>query len=396
MAVEAREMHSFTLTRSPHNVGVGSAATQVATTDVGSDAVAKKNISYNKAADRQLNSKENSRCGGVTARVTAQVSRNEPATPRATVTIGKSETKPNENKRGKVNNQVVVKSGWLMRRYSVLAKGLNGQEERSEKTISEKCTNCCFQAYIACKCKRASPQINTQELSKARTLGIKSALFSVSSDLFTETPIGSIVREFVVYGGSFFMFDALCVSAIVGFILRTVDRSNDCSHGDNYFLAGEVAISSFGMIFTTIDLIQHMCTHRCTSYTERTRGPEWRRSETPDRFELSEHNNEHNGCCKNCNKYDRAGIVRFFVTPLIVYPLLLLSIFQLLSEIIIRQVNITTIITFVLIAIVQIWFVYLVRIFIFLGMVHSIQKKSEKEVPMERLYWRTHISNYIL
>ena len=61
------------------------------------------------------------------------------------------------------------------------------------------------------------------------------------------------------------------------------------------------------MILTVIDLVQHMCTHRCTSSTERTRGPEWQ-SETPDKFDLSdEQNNELKGCCTKHSKYDRAG-----------------------------------------------------------------------------------------
>ena len=387
MAVETREMSSFTLTRSPQHVAIS--ATQVTTTGAaggGSVAVVKTEsttFSSSKAAIRQV-SGSNTRCGG-TRSTAARDSRGNERSEAVTATVaGKSvETMPkpkpkeDEAEGGKENSQVVAKRGWLLRRYSVLAEELNSSEERSEKTIAEKCTNCCFQAYIVCRKSncRASPQINTQQLSKARTLGIKSALFTIGSDLFSETPVGSIVREFVVYGGSFFMF-ALWVSAIVGFILHIV-RRNDNRGGP--FLAGEVAISSCGMILTVIDLLQHMCIHRCKSCKEGTRGPEWH-SETPDRFELSaahEHNdgdNELKGCCKKHRKYDRAGIVRFFVTPLIVYPLLLLNILNLLSEIIINEVNITTILSFVLIVIVQIWFVYLVRIFIYLGMVHSIQK----------------------
>ena len=385
MAVETREMSSFTLTRSPQHVAIS--ATKVTTTGtagVGSVAVVKTEsttFSSNKAADRQVSSKGNSHTNRV-PKLTAQTdSRNERSEAIMATVTGKSvetmpEPKPKEDEaEGAENSRVVVKSGWLMRRYRVLSEKLNSSEaKRSEKTVSEKCTNCCFQAYIVCRKSRtwrASPQINTQQLSKARTMGIKSALFTVSSDLFSETPVGSIVREFVVYGGLFFTF-ALWISALVGFILSMVSRN--ANRGDNYFLAGEVAISSCGMILTVIDLVQHMCTHRCTSSTERTRGPEWQ-SETPDKFDLSdEQNNELKGCCTKHSKYDRAGIARFFVTPLIVYPLLLLIIFQLLSEIIINEVTNTTILSFVLIVIVQIWFVYLVRIFIYLGMVHSIQK----------------------
>ena len=369
MAVETREMSSFTLTRSPQHVEIN------ATQFVSDAAVAEKEsktFSPNRAAGRQVSNKGNSR-GKATARepkVTAQVSNEQDST-----VSGKSNVKGKEEEEegGKENSQVVVKNGWLMGQYCIIAEELGSSKGSSNKTNCEICTNCCFQAYNACKCKRVSPKIYTTQLSRTRTLGIKTALRTVGSDLFTATPVGSIVREFVVYGGSF-LFLALWISALVGFILRMV--SNDSNRGDNYFLAGEFAISSFGMIFAVVDILQHMCTHRCKACKERTRGPEWR-SETPDRFELSPDqpdDDELKGCCKNSRKYDRAGIARFFVTPLIIYPLLLLNMFQLLSEIIPCQVNITTIVSFILVAILQICFVYLVRMFILLGMIHSIQK----------------------
>ena len=368
MAVETREMSSLTLTRSLQHVGI-SATQFVSTVVVEKES---KTFSPNRAAGPQVSNKGNSR-GKVTARepkVTAQVSNEQDSTVTEKSNV---ETKKGKEEGVKVNSQVVVKSGWLMGQYCDIAEELGSSQGSSNKTNCEKCTNCCFQAYNACKCKRVSPQIYTTQLSKTRTLGIKTALRTVGSDLFTATPVGSIVREFVVYGGSFLLF-ALWICALVGFILRML--SDDSNRGDNYFLAGEVAVSSFGMILAVVDLVQHMCTHRCKACKERTSGPEWR-SETPDRFELSADrpdDDELKGCCKNSRKYDRAGIARFFVTPLIIYPLLLLNMFQLLSELIPYQVNITTLVSFTLVAILQICFVYLVRIFILLGMIHSIQK----------------------
>ena len=367
-------MSSFTLTRAPQHVGI-SATQSVPISDAAVAEKESKTFSLNREAGRQVSNKGNSRDKD-TARepnVTAQIS-NE----RDNTVSGKSnvERKKEKEEGGKENSQVVVKSGWLMGQYCVIAEEQGSSEESSNTTNCEKCTNCCFQAYNACKCKRVRPKIYTTQLSKTRTLGIKTALRTVGSDLFSATPVGSIVREFVVYGGSFLLF-ALWVTALVGFILRMV--SNDSNRGDNYFLSGEVAISSFGMILAVVDLVQHMCTHRCKACKERTRGPEWC-SKTPDRFELSyasadrPDNDKLKGCCKNSSKYDKAGIARFFVTPLIIYPLLLLNMFQLLSEFIPHQVNITTIVSFTLVAIIQICFVYLVRIFVFLGMVHSIQK----------------------
>ena len=369
----AVELSSLTRTGSPQHIEIS------ATQSVSGVVVEKesKTFSPNKAAGRQVSNKGNSR-GTVTARepkvITAQISNEGDSTVTGKSNVETKKEEREEKERGKENIPVVVKSGWLLSQYCVVAKELISSEERSKKTIWENCTNCCFQAYNACKCKRVRPKIYSTQLSKTRTLGIKTALRTVGSDLFTATPVGSIVREFVVYGGSFLLF-ALWVTALVGFILHMV--SNDSNRGDNYFLAGEVAVSSLGMIFAVVDLVQHMCTHRCKACKERTSVPEWS-YKTPDRFEQSDDqpadDDELKGCCKNSRKYDRAGIARFFVTPLIVYPLLLLNMFQLLSEFIPYQVNITTIVSFALVAVIQICLVYLVRIFIFLGMVHSIQK----------------------
>ena len=375
MAVETREMSSFTLTRSPQHVAIS--ATKITTTasvagvrSYVQNAVVTDTTesSSNRKAANRLSSQDNDHHDG--AREPNPYNEQE-----HTLRSGKSvEPRPrqNEDESEGARKERVVNSGWLMRRYNVLAEELDSSVEISEKTKLEKCTNCSFQAYIACKCKRASPKINTQKLSNARTLGIKSCLRAVGSDLFSETPVGSIVREFVVYGGSFFMV-ALWVTILAGFILRLIN--NDRNRGDNYFLEGKVGFSSLGTILTLLDLVQHMCMHRCTSCTERTRGSEWR-SETPDKFELTdEHDDkEFKGCCKKQSNYDRAGIIRFFITPLIIYPLLLLSIFQFLSEVIIGQVNITTVLSLVLIVIMQICFFYLVRMFIFLGTVHTVQK----------------------
>ena len=69
-------------------------------------------------------------------------------------------------------------------------------------------------------------------------------------------------------------------------------------------------------------------------------------------------------------------IVRYIFIPTVVYPLLLLTMFQFLSNLIAHQVDdiMTSLISFVLTGVSQIGFVYLLRAFIFAGMIYSLQK----------------------
>ena len=257
-----------------------------------------------------------------------------------------------------------VEGRWLLRRYSVFCEQLPDSKEAENLSVMEACTNCCCQARISYK--RTFPKLATP-LTKARTLGIKSALDTVCSDVFTATPIGSIVREFVIYVGFLFML-ALCINDLVGFIH---DNRRACCRVPLFRIC-KLAFSILGVILTFFDLVHHLCIHRCKTCTEMTDGINWY-AMSRGRFHLPDDESDHkkNGCCQNIGNMD---IVRLFVTPMITYPLLLLSMFQLLSGFILCQTGVTITLSFVLSAIVQISLVYLVRMFVLAGTVYSIQK----------------------
>lgn len=268
-----------------------------------------------------------------------------------------------------VSGEVDLKSSWLLRRYNVLCENIHNSEE--EETMAEECTNCCCQAYDSCKRKYASPKI-TPQLTKSRTLGFQTAVDTVCSDIFTASPIGSIVREFVVYCG-FLLMLALWISVLVGFVFHVVLGSSNLE--DELIRICQLVLSSLGVLLTFFDLLHHLIRHGCKTCTKKTAIIEWHNN-TPDHFHLTDadHDEKNNGCRGSCCKYERVDIIRLFVTPLIAYPLLLLSMFQLLSQLVLCRADVTTSLSLVFTIIIQFSLVYLVRMFILVGMIYSIQK----------------------
>ena len=268
-----------------------------------------------------------------------------------------------------VSGEVDLKSSWLLRRYNVLCENIHNSEE--EETMAEECTNCCCQAYDSCKRKYASPKI-TPQLTKSRTLGFQTAVDTVCSDIFTASPIGSIVREFVVYCG-FLLMLALWISVLVGFVFHVVLGNSNLE--DELIRICQLVLSSLGVLLTFFDLLHHLIRHGCKTCTKKTAIIEWHNN-TPDHFHLTDadHDEKNNGCRGSCCKYERVDIIRLFVTPLIAYPLLLLSMFQLLSQLVLCRADVTTSLSLVFTIIIQFSLVYLVRMFILVGMIYSIQK----------------------
>ena len=268
-----------------------------------------------------------------------------------------------------VSGEVDLKSSWLLRRYNVLCENIHNSEE--EETMAEECTNCCCQAYDSCKRKYASPKI-TPQLTKSRTLGFQTAVDTVCSDIFTASPIGSIVREFVVYCG-FLLMLALWISVLVGFVFHVVLGNSNLE--DELIRICQLVLSSLGVLLTFFDLLHHLIRHGCKTCTKKTAIIEWHNN-TPDHFHLTDadHDEKNNGCRGSCCKYERVDIIRLFVTPLIAYPLLLLSMFQLLSQLVLCRADVTTSLSLVFTIIIQFSLVYLVRMFVLVGMIYSIQK----------------------
>lgn len=325
---------------------------------------------------------------------------------------------------------------WLTKRYCVLYKRL--QESKETGNLGGKCIDVCFHPACCCldacldacesRCKCTCtcctcPDFEMkEELTKARTLGIKTAFDTVCSDMFTATPIGSVVREIVIYGG-FLIMAALFINVCLIFLQDVAGNSNT-----NSIPLWEVVCSGLGLLLSLVDLVIDLvcnirtCYKNCASSKNCCNEFRWhtdivllyftdsveigcckRHKNTSCALDESSRPEDHKetctckkrlhtvdfhlpdkpseaetaaGCCRRCGMYVIMDIVRYIFVPTVVYPLLLLTMFQFLSNLIAHQVDdiTTSLISFALTGVSQIGFVYLLRAFIFAGMIYSLQK----------------------
>ena len=257
-----------------------------------------------------------------------------------------------------------LKSRWLKRRYGVLY-GNSQKFKKSDMSMRvEICTNLCCHAFdFCCKFPCENPTIVPKE---SRALGFKSVVDTICSDVFTASPVGSIVRECVMYF-EFLLMLALWINVLVGFILNNHNQLED-----KVFRICQLGLSSVGVILTIIDLVHHWCRYGCKTCAKKTASIEWYNN-TPNQFHLPEADCERKCCQIGCG-YEIVDNIRFFVTPAIAYPLLLLSMFELLSQLVLCRTDVTTFLSFLLSIVIQFSLVYLVRMFIFVGTIYSVQK----------------------
>ena len=324
---------------------------------------------------------------------------------------------------------------WLTRRYCVLYKRL--QDSKDTDNLGGKCIDhcfhhacCCLDACLdacesrckcTCTCCTCPDFEMKEELTKARTLGIKTAFDTVCSDMFTATPIGSVVREIAIYGG-FLIMAALFINVCLIFLQDVAGNSNI-----NNIPLWEVVCSGLGLLLSLVDLVIDLVCNICTCYKncassknccnefrwhtdtllyftdsveigcckrcKNTSSPLDDPSRPEDHkktctckkrlhtvnFHLPDKPSEAEtaaGCCMRCGMYVIMDIVRYIAIPTLAYPLLLMAMFQFLSNLIAHQMDdiTTSLISFTLTGVSQFGFVYLVRAFIFTGMIYSLQK----------------------
>ena len=285
-----------------------------------------------------------------------------------------------------------LKSSWLQRRCGVLYESSKKSED-SGMTKAEKCTNCCCQACDwCCKCPYEKPELTRPQLTKMRTLGVKSVIDTVCSDIFTASPVGSIVRECVIYFEVLLML-GLWVNVLVGFVLN-----NHHQLEDKVFRICQLGLSTIGVSLTFLDLVHHWVRHRCKTCAKKAASIEWYNN-TPDKLHLPGPDDEGmQKCCRAGCAYERVDIIRLFVTPAIAYPLLLLSMFDLLSQLILCRTDVTTFLSFLFSIVIQFGLVYLVRMFIFVGTIYSVQKvrtggKSQRALMKDSTFQQYFVAN---
>ena len=284
--------------------------------------------------------------------------------------------------------------------------------EELEQTKKERCIDCCCQAYSCLelfRCNRTQDsRVSVKEesvlspsLQRARTVGIKQLFDKVTdfgTTIYTGTPLGSTVKVISITSSLLFSL-GLLINGIVTFAL--FDRNSDNSKGVKVTLMiGELVFSSLALLFTFVDVIFYIKLNGCCkvcneckkfhhdvqNYKEETDADlktscyETAKKNKEEIESLGETEpEEHDKCkqaCTCCPSCLTLGmdVARVFLLDLMFYPLLLMSIFMLLTEIILDQITITAYIQFGLSALSKFFGVYIIRAFILGGTLFSVQR----------------------
>ena len=371
MAVAKHEMRQITLSRSLQTINTGQAGIAIMQTTEVTSAVIIERPGATKftpqrqslpASSRRPNSMDVTQDNSTKVSAPKEISKG-PREKSVHIDVepekNAAESAPPEPK------ELDLKSSWLQRRYVTLCENIHQSEDLKTETKAENCTNFCCRAYDSCKRAYESPKM-TSELTKSRTFGFQSVVDTVGSDIFTASPVGSIVREFVVYCG-FLLMLVLCINIIVGY---ASDRSKNIE--DEAFQICQLVLSLIGVLLAILDLAHHLVRHNCKTCRKKTVEVEWYNN-TPNIFLLPKADGK-GKCCRTGCAYERVDIIRFFVTPIITYPLLLLSMFEMLSRLILCRTDVPSSLSLALSIVIQFSLVYLVRIFVFAGTIYSIQK----------------------
>ena len=279
----------------------------------------------------------------------------------------------------------------------------------------EKCLDCCCAAY-SCKwllspLKKRQNDIQekqkeekdlipkTESIRRAQTLGVKNIVVSIHN-IFTDTPVGSTVREVAVYGS--FLWALLFFSiSLWGFIKGQINE-NDLD--DDFFGLFKTIFGAIGMVFSIFDLFYHVYHRRFETCKEWKQWREKRKNdrentrllgEVVDKKEKEDKKQpDPANCCKEkCDCFPKPcstafDVGRVFVNEMLYYPGLILSIFQFATELVINDndphmISVTTWLSNIISFIGQLVFVYLTRAFVLAGTVYSVAKIRNKKDLLE-------------
>lgn len=277
-----------------------------------------------------------------------------------------------------------------VKRYNTEALAIEGPPVYQPSSF-EKVADCCCQAYTCGSCtslwkasssKAVKKRLElTDSMRKARALGLKGMANAVSN-LFTETPLGSLVRDTTVYGG-FIITVCFFLNTLIGLIY---DLVTDDDKSDDVLRISKLCISFVGLIFLSYDMFHHCCHYRCTTCKQMK---EWKKtgrisSDSPELPKARQCQEKCTCCPEKCTTV--IDIAHVLIIGIMFYPNLLLSIFQFSVQYIdhgndATKVDVTTWLSTLFSFLQQLFNVYIARVFILAGTVWSIQKvRNTKKV----------------
>ena len=301
------------------------------------------------------------------------------------------------------------------------------QEDITAESSLEKCCCCCLStcscdelmSMFECDCCQNLCRDNhvfiKKHVRKAQSLGVK-GIYKSLKNIYTDTPIGSTVKEVCVWG-LFISFLALFTKSFVLLIKNKV-AGNDSY--DYWFKILGTIFSGIGLLFSFIDTIFHVyhrrfktckewkqwrkdnlnndssCCLRCLcckrkdqrdsltaeedSMMEETTVEDEERSRSPDPVH----------CCRDmCMCCPRSittliDVFRVFFAETLFYVNLILSVFELCTELVINNndlhmIKVTTWFGFIFSFFSTLCFNYIARVFILAGTIYSVAKIRGKE-----------------
>ena len=269
-----------------------------------------------------------------------------------------------------------------------LYEGVAQHEHVSQVPNCEREIDCCCSAYgYTCPNPCAIETELKDKIHEAGKFGLK-GMANAASNLFTQTVLGSLVRELIVYGGFIITF-AFFFNTLIALIY---DQMYEKDKGDDTYEIIQFCISFISLIFLLYNMFHHFCYYRFTTYKQLKKWSKQRNSrwENDDEIgfvrneQMSSQNSEPTKCCDTRKHATIMDITRLLIVEILFYPSLLLSIFQFNIEYIDKgndagKVDITTWLSILFSFLQQLFNVYLARIFILAGTVWSIQKVRNKK-----------------
>ena len=284
-----------------------------------------------------------------------------------------------------------------------------------DELMSELCESVCLSRHKFCRILSQDSHVFIKKhVRKAQSLGVE-GIYKSLKNIYTDTPIGSTVKDVCVWG-LFISFLVLFLKSFVLLIKNNIARNDSY---DYWFKISGTTFSGIGLLFSFIDTIFHVyhrrfktckewkqwrkdnlnndssCCLRCLcckrkdqrdsltteedSMMEETTVEDEEWSKSPDPVH----------CCRDmCMCCPRSittliDVFRVFFAETLFYVNLILSVFELCTELVINSndlhmIKVTTWFGFIFSFFSTLCFNYIARVFILAGTIYSVAKIRSK------------------
>ena len=273
-------------------------------------------------------------------------------------------------------DEILMEATWIKKIYTTtLSEISTGVDQYKESNVAKGIDCCCKAVSCSNLFKREPTEVRrslelTKNLQFARNKGIATVTWTMLQEVFTKAPIGATVKEINVY------FQAIMAIIFSIITLVSVIRAK----GRNPFDIAELTLGTIGLVYVMFDALYHfICNTIQCKVCRKWRNYYYESKNMTEHDDTISKSHDSNKCCQECCGKNKCttiiDVARVFVSELLFYPALLLSLFQFAQEYADGGgVNIFTWIKTIASLLQEIGPVYFARMFILAGTVWSIQK----------------------